>query len=272
MRIQTSLGSLAYDDSGSGPLVVCLPGMGDNRTTYRHLAPLLVAAGHRVVTLDPRGQGESDAVWPDYSPEALGADLLELLRHLDAGPALLVANSYTGATAVWAAAQAPAAFSGLALIAPFAREMPKPNAALRLAVAAVSRFRPLWLMYWSGLFKTRKPADFAAARALLSRQLAEPGRMAAMRAMMGADVAVAEARFPEVRTPALVVMGTRDPDFPDPRAEAELVAGRLGGRVIMIDGAGHYPQAEYPAETAEAVLALSTGSGPAPGEVTTIAE
>src|SRR5687768_1229585 len=102
MRLQTALGSLAYDDTGSGPLVVCLPGMGDNRTTYRHLVPLLVAAGHRVVTLDPRGQGESDAVWPDYSPEALGADLLELLRHLDAGPALLVTSSYTGATAVWA--------------------------------------------------------------------------------------------------------------------------------------------------------------------------
>ena len=272
MRLQTALGSLAYDDTGSGPLVVCVPGLGDNRTTYRHLLPLLVAGGHRVVTLDPRGQGDSDAVWPDYSPEALGADLLDLLRHLDAGPALLVTNSYTGATAVWAAAQEPAAFSGLVLIAPFARVMPKPNPVMRLAVAAVGRFRPLWVAYWSSLFKTRKPDDFPAARARLSRQLAEPGRMAAVRAMMGADVAVSAARFTEVRTPALVIMGTRDPDFPSPRDEADLIAQRLGGRVVMIDGAGHYPQAEYPAETATAILALSTGSGPASGEVTTIAE
>jgi pimeloyl-ACP methyl ester carboxylesterase len=272
MRLQLALGSLAYDDTGHGPLVVCLPGMGDNRTTYRHLVPLLVAAGHRVVTLDPRGQGESDAVWPDYSPATIGADLLELLRHLDAGPALLVTNSYTGATAVWAAAQDPAAFSGLVLLAPFARVMPKPNPALRLVVAAVSRFHPLWTAYWSSLFKTRRPDDFAAARARLSRQLAEPGRMAALRAMMGADVSVCEARFPQVSAPALVVMGTRDPDFPAPRAEAELIAGRLGGQVVMIDGAGHYPQTEYPAETAAAIRTLSTGSGPAPGEVTTIAE
>jgi pimeloyl-ACP methyl ester carboxylesterase len=126
--------------------------------------------------------------------------------------------------------------------------------------------------YWSSLFKTRKPEDFAAAKALLSRQLAEPGRMAALRAMAGADVSISEARFAEVRIPALIVMGTRDPDFPAPRAEAELIAGRLGGRVVMIDGAGHYPQAEYPAETAAAIRTLSTGSGPTAGEVTTIAE
>jgi pimeloyl-ACP methyl ester carboxylesterase len=265
MRLQTAHGSLAYDDTlGDGPLVVCLPGMGDNRTTYRHLAALLVEAGHRVVTMDPRGEGESDAVWPDYSPEAMGADLLNLLRHLNAGPAVLITNSYTGATAVWAAAEAPSAFSAIVLVDPFARVMPAPNAFMKLAMAAVGRVRPFWMMYWSGLFTTRKPADFPASRALLARQLAEPGRMAALRAMFAADVSVCEARFPDVRTPALVVMGSKDPDFPDPAAEAALVAGRLHGNVAMIDGAGHYPQAEFPAETAAAILAflrseLSTG-------------
>lgn len=265
MRLQTAHGSLAYDDTlGDGPLVVCLPGMGDNRTTYRHLTPLLVEAGHRVVTMDLRGEGESDAVWPDYSPEAMGADLLTLLRHLDAGPAVLVTNSYTGATAVWAAAEAPSAFSAIVLVDPFARVMPAPNAFIKLAMVAVGRVRPFWMMYWSGLFKTRRPADFAASRALLARQLAEPGRMAALRAMFAADVSVCEARFPDVRTPALVLMGSKDPDFPDPAAEAALVAGRLHGTVEMIDGAGHYPQTEFPAETASAILAflrseLSTG-------------
>ena len=102
MELNTNQGTLAYDDNGSGPLVVCLPGMGDNRTTYRHLVPLIVAAGHRVITMDPRGQGESSAFWDDFSPQAMGADLLALLHHLDAGPATLIVNSYTGASAVWA--------------------------------------------------------------------------------------------------------------------------------------------------------------------------
>ncbi len=257
MELHTDSGTLAYDDTGSGPLVVCLPGMGDNRTSYRHLAPLLAEAGHRVVTLDPRGQGESSAAWDDYSPEAIGADLLLLLRHLDAGPATLVTSSYTGATAIWAAAEDPSAFHRLVLIGPFARVMPRPNALLRLAMAAVGRFRPLWIAYWSSLFKTRRPDDFAEARARLSAQLAEPGRMAALRAMFAADVSVSEARTASVTTPAVVVMGTKDPDFPDPAAEARLIAGRLRGDVVMIDGAGHYPQAEFPAETAAAILATT---------------
>jgi pimeloyl-ACP methyl ester carboxylesterase len=256
MELQTVHGTLSYDDTGSGPLVVCLPGMGDNRTTYRHLTPLLVKAGHRVVTLDPRGLGESSGDWPDYSPEAMGADLLALLRHLDAGPVTLVTNSYTGATAVWAAAEKPDAFSALVLLDPFARQMPAPNAAMKIAMAAVGRFRPLWMIYWSSLYKTRKPADFAAARATLSEQLGRPGRMAALRAMFAADVSVCEARMPAVTTPALVVMGSKDPDFPSPQAEAELIAGRLHGKVAVVDGAGHYPQTEYPTETAAAILAF----------------
>lgn len=266
MELKTARGTLSYDDSGSGPLVVCLPGMGDNRTTYRHLTPLLVAAGHRVVAVDPRGQGESSAIWDDYSPEATGADLLELLHHLGAGPATLVVNSYTGASAVWAAAEEPAAFSELVLIGPFARQMPTPNVFLRAVMALLGRSRALWLTYWSTLFKAGRPADFAAAKARLSRQLAEPGRMAALRAQVAADKSVCEARMPAVTTPALVVMGTKDPDFPDPLAEAELVAGRLRGDVVMIDGTGHYPQAESPRATADAILGFvvhrADGTGP----------
>jgi pimeloyl-ACP methyl ester carboxylesterase len=134
--------------------------------------------------------------------------------------------------------------------------MPAPNALMRAATAAASLFRPLWMMYWSSLFKTRRPDDFAAARAVLSEQLGRPGRMAALRAMIAADVSVCEARMPSVTAPVLVVMGTKDPDFPSPRTEADLIAGRLRGRVVMVDGAGHYPQVEFPAETAEAILAF----------------
>ena len=44
-------GTIAYDDTGSGPLVVCAPSMGDC-AEYRFLAPQLVAASYRVVTMD----------------------------------------------------------------------------------------------------------------------------------------------------------------------------------------------------------------------------
>ncbi len=37
-------GQIAYDDSGKGPLVICIPSMGDLRGEYRFLIPQLVAA------------------------------------------------------------------------------------------------------------------------------------------------------------------------------------------------------------------------------------
>ncbi|HEY3003138.1 MAG TPA: alpha/beta fold hydrolase, partial [Kribbellaceae bacterium] len=101
-------GRIAYDDTeGGGPLVVCTPGMGDTRASYRHLRPLLVAAGYRVVTMDLRGEGESTAGWSDYSTTAVAADMLALIRHLDAGPAVVVGNSYTGGPSFLVAAEAP---------------------------------------------------------------------------------------------------------------------------------------------------------------------
>ena len=59
-------GRIAYDMTGTGPLVVAVPGMGDLRSTYRHLAPALVEAGFRVATMDLRGHGDSDATFSRY--------------------------------------------------------------------------------------------------------------------------------------------------------------------------------------------------------------
>ncbi|MCP9948775.1 alpha/beta hydrolase [Actinomadura madurae] len=78
-------GRLAYDDTGDGPLVVCLPSMLDLRSQYRFLRPLLLQAGYRVVTVDQRGMGETSATWPEYGSTPLAHDLMALLRHLDAG-------------------------------------------------------------------------------------------------------------------------------------------------------------------------------------------
>src|SRR5258708_32942844 len=77
-------GRLAYDDTGTGLLVVCLPGLGDLRASYRFLAPRLVAAGYRVVTMDLRGLRESSTDRGDYPVTSRARGLLPLLRALDA--------------------------------------------------------------------------------------------------------------------------------------------------------------------------------------------
>lgn len=251
-------GTLAYDDTGgTGPLVVGVPGIGDLRSEYRHLRPLLVEAGYRVVTVDLRGHGESSTGWPEHTPEAVGDDVVALLRHLDAGPAVLLGESMAAASAVWAAAEAPELVSAIALLGPFARHVP-PDAKTRLMVALVGR--RTWPLAMGKLFGDRPPADLADHLAAVRANLAEPGRVAAVKAMFRASKAACEARMPEVRCPAVVVMGTADPDFPDPGAEARLVAERLDAEVVLVAGAGHYPHVEQPDVVAEAVRALlSTG-------------
>jgi pimeloyl-ACP methyl ester carboxylesterase len=83
--------------------------------------------------------------------------------------------------------------------------------------------------------------------------------------MAKADHDAAEAALPRVTVPTLVVMGTADPDFPDPAAEASLTAERVAGRaeVVLVDGAGHYPQAERPDVVSPAVVAFLGGIRPA---------
>ena len=60
-----------------------------------------------------------------------------------------------------------------------------------------------------------------------------------------------------VRCPVLIAMGSKDPDFPDPLAEARLAEELLrphaaSVEVAIIDGGGHLPHAELP----EATLAV----------------
>lgn len=257
--LQRPGGRLAYDDAGDGPAVVMLPGLGDLRQQYRFLAPELLDAGHRTVSVDLRGHGESSTDWPDYGSEAAGRDLVALLETLDAGPAVVIGNSFGAGPAVWAAAERPDLVAGLVLIGPFVRDhelSPVMRAALRLMSVGPWKVRA-WGWFYDTLYPAAKPADHAAHRRALLSNLAEPGRYEALRAMLFRSDAAIEARLAEVRAPALVLMGSADPDFPDPGAEAQAIVGAMSGasstEVATIDGAGHYPHVEMPAVTASRI-------------------
>jgi len=252
-------GVIAYDDSGgNGPIIICVPGLGDLRQQYRFLAPRPEAAGLRVVTMDVRGHGESSVDWTDYSAAAVGADIVALIHHLGAKKVYVVGNSMAGAAAVWAAAEAPSVIVGIVLIDPFVREMP--TSVSMTAFLKVAMQRPwgpsFWSMYYGSLYKAAPPSDLPAYREALVANLKEPGRIEAVKAMIFASKSPCEARIPEVRAPVLVMMGSRDSDFDDPAAEAKWVADHLHGKKLMIAGAGHYPHVEYPDMVGAAILAF----------------
>jgi pimeloyl-ACP methyl ester carboxylesterase len=259
-------GRLAYDDRGSGPLVVMVPGIGDVRGEYRLLAPKIAAAGYRVVTMDLRGHGQSSTGFSDHRASAIGGDVVALVRALNAGPATLVGASMGAAAVAWAAAEAPDAVSGVVAIGPFVRDIPPKSAFAGWAQKAAIKlaFSGPWSVWAWGKFygslHGRKPADYDSYAAALTKSMAEPGRMAALRAMLVASKADVEARLHEVRAPSLTIMGTVDPDFADPKVEADTVARLLRGRAVMVDGAGHYPHVEQPELVGDAILGFMRGA------------
>jgi pimeloyl-ACP methyl ester carboxylesterase len=258
-------GRIAYDDQSSGPLVVCVPGMGDVRGEYRFLASQLVAASYRVVTVDLRGHGESSVGWPDYGKPAIGGDIVALIRQLDAGPARIIGTSYAAGAAVCAAAQAPELVAGLVLVGAFVRDhgsvlQQRLNRALYAILFADPWGATMWRNYVPRLYPTHRPEDFAAYLAALSANLRQSGRMHAFRRMMATSSTATEAALTSVRAPALVLMGTRDPDFKSPEHEAAWIASQVHGTVQLIDGAGHYPHAELPDATGRAILAFLAGT------------
>ncbi len=256
---------LAYDDTGGdGPLILAIPGMGDLRSNYRYIRPTLVAAGFRVVTMDVRGFGESSAIWDDYSAHAVGRDALALIEHLGATSAVILGNSFAAGSALWAAHDAPQRVSGVVLLGPILRDQKVPAAAkLALSIGFAGPWRTwFWTTYWNSLFPARKPADHAQVKSALTSNLREAGRMDALRSMIALSKADTAAILPQTRVPALIVMGTRDPDFPDATVEAEQLADLLGAETLLIEGSGHYPHAELPEQVAPRMLSF-IGSLPA---------
>jgi pimeloyl-ACP methyl ester carboxylesterase len=172
------------------------------------------------------------------------------------GPAVIVGNSMAAGSAVLAAARRPDLVCGLVLAGPFVRDPALSSlrrvllrAAMAPPWAAIS-----WKAYLPKLYAGRQPADFGEYRDQVMASLRRPGYARAFSLTTRTSHAAAQARLANVAAPVLVVMGEQDPGFPDLRAEARWIASALRGQVVMVPGAGRYPQSQRPGITSGAVL------------------
>jgi pimeloyl-ACP methyl ester carboxylesterase len=253
-------GTIAYEVTGEGPLVVLAHGMGDSRHSYRFVVPALAAAGYRVANVDIRGCGDSSLGWDGYSRTDIAGDLVAVVRHLG-GPAVIIGQSVSGGAATIAAATAPDLVTGVIELAPFTREQSIPlggilrvgryrAGSVHLMMTLVRGSLSSWKKYLDLAYPT-KPADWAGELARVDAKMSEPGRMAVLQAMVKSPPTDAGAQLPDVRCPVLIVEGSLDPDWADPRAEGEKIIADLPsglGELAVIDGAGHYPHAQTPEE------------------------
>ncbi|HSJ36422.1 MAG TPA: alpha/beta hydrolase [Acidimicrobiia bacterium] len=264
MVIRTST-ALTFDDlGGTGPPLILLPGAGDTRQGHASLADALRSVGKRVVDADLPGHGGSPTA-PSYGVNQTAEALIHLVDELGAGPAVVVATSFSPAAAVVAANRRPESFRGLVAISPHMEAEPGlAGAVQRLAILTLLRgpwAGALWGRLYGNWYKSRRPPGLDAHILELQAMLSDPERRRAVRDTLVADREGVTGALGAITLPTLFVFGSDDDHFPDPAAEAADLAARTGGESLLVPGAGHYPHIEYPEVVAERLLTFLNGLG-----------
>lgn len=244
---------ISYVGTGQdGDVVLLVHGYGGDRNSWLFLQEPL-AARHRVYALDLPGHGTSSKDVGDGSVETLADAVLGVLDAIGAEHAHLVGHSLGGAVALAATARDPGRVSSLTLIAPsgFGTEV---NVGYLRGFADAQTRREL------------KPVvgDIFADESLVTRQLIDDllaykrldGVDAALHTLLGtllegdtqrAGSAAAVAAIGGA-VPVTVVWGSADQVIPSGQAESVTGAARH-----VLDGAGHMPHMERPAEVQAAI-------------------
>src|ERR1700726_612113 len=91
---------LYFEDHGSGQPVVLIHGYPLSGASWEKQVPVLLNAGHRVITYDRRGFGKSSQPTTGYNYDTFAEDLQKLITHLDLREFALVGFSMGGGEVV----------------------------------------------------------------------------------------------------------------------------------------------------------------------------
>jgi pimeloyl-ACP methyl ester carboxylesterase len=243
-------GRLAYRDIGAGPVLVLLHGGFLDHRMWDDQIPAL-AAGHRVIAPDARGHGASSNA---TAPFRQTDDVAALLRHLDAGPAVLVGLSMGAGIAVDTALEHPElvralVISGAGTSEPDFRD-PWTTAVLAdMARALTERDVAGWLEAFlrtaHGPARTLDDVDPGVVRRLREMAAGTLGKHTADEPDRRVPVTDTWRRSAGIDVPVLAVHGALDSE--DSHRMADRLAGTVAhGRTATVDGAAHYPNMERP--------------------------
>src|SRR6266849_7557482 len=87
---------LYYEDHGSGNPVVLIHGYPLSGASWEKQVPVLMKAGHRVITYDRRGFGNSSQPTSGYNYDTFAEDLHKLVTHLELRDITLIGFSMGG--------------------------------------------------------------------------------------------------------------------------------------------------------------------------------
>jgi pimeloyl-ACP methyl ester carboxylesterase len=142
--------------------LICVPGIGDVRTSFRFLAKSFQDK-HRIIVTDIRGFGDSHA-FSKFTPEDVADDMKCIMEYfeLQSGVVLVTNSLSTGSAAIVATEENPAV-KAIILLAPIVRDLPadKYFRPVSHCLFVWPWGTPLWTSYYKGLYKRKvNPADF----------------------------------------------------------------------------------------------------------------
>jgi pimeloyl-ACP methyl ester carboxylesterase len=229
---------LAYDDVGSGePPLLLLHGMASNRHDMARQAEYL-GGSHRVVSLDMRGHGDSDAPAGRYDAATLLSDFAAAIRALELERPVVIGHSWGASMALALGARSPGLVRAVVALDPSLRPPSARRADLEDYYAGLggSDHAERVLDYVRAHLAEPSDPPGLVEPALVTMSLTRPHAYLAMaRAALEFDTVVA-AR--ECAVPALLVLPTR-PRLTDvgllPSFSPTL-------QVAQVVGSGHFMQ------------------------------
>lgn len=256
--------------AGLGTPLLLLHGFGSGAHGWREVMPELAAHG-RVIAFDRPAAGLTERPLPGewdsganpYSPEGQARLTLGLMDALGIDRAVLVGSSSGGTVALQLADQHPERVAGLVLVSPAVYRVGGPPRWLRplLHTPHMTRLGPLLMRQLSG------EAGYNFVRSAWADPDAVPQEAydAYLRAFRvhGWDRALWELskashepefvpRLARLDEPTLVVVGAADQVVP-PEESERLAADLPDATLAVMDGCGHLPQEECPAEFVQLV-------------------
>jgi len=250
---------VAYLDSGQGPPVVLVHGLGGSLWQWEYQQGPL-SATHRLITLDLLGAGYSDKPDIDYTPEVMLEFFRSFLDTIGIERASLVGNSMGGGIVIGMALTYPERVDRLVLIdgLPDHVRDRTPNALLR---RTIDTRVPVWLIKLGSFFAGRNATSTILKEIVHDPALLTPAvldrsdRNRSGGGIIGPVMSLARnlpqweegfaKRLAEIRQRTLIIWGEEDRLFP-PQAGRDLQATIPGSSLALIPNAGHIPQWEQP--------------------------
>ena len=246
--------ALEVTDTGSGPGLLLVHGFGGAKEDFADHVDTL-AVGHRVVTFDHRGHGESDKPSDAgaYSFDRMAADILAVADGLGLGSFRLLGHSMGGMVSRRVVLAQPARLDALVLMDTSPGPIPglDPDLAELAAGIMLDQGKEVLkpLLDEAGTLESPAHLRLLAERPELVAY--EERNWQTLAPMMWATMLREMVHQPDqlallarVSSPTLVIVGEQDTPFVDgSRAMAEVVPG---ADLVVVRDAGHSPQLENP--------------------------